>query len=393
MKKKHEIVGEAARSSINDVVCAPVRVASMMGKAILNPVAMNCLQNAKIREASRHFFGRALHGQEKGLQVSLSTHGHISSKRSARLFIPKTAKPGAPLVVMLHGCMQDSNSFASLTGIDEQALLDGFCVLHPDQESSSNALLCWNWSSPENQKREGGEPEALADLIKQAQGLCKTTSSKTRLAGISAGGALASTMAHLYPELMGAIAVIAGPAPFTARDLPEAMACLQNGPNKQHEQTIEIKAQTAIKQATPERIPVLIVQGEEDKIVHPKHGAMQEFSALTLNAALAMKACVQNKMLPAKKAHLEGSWGSTSLWTTVTGELIALIVRPKDLTHAWSGGSIDEAFAQKGFNQTKMLLNFFEEAEKKGQTLLSVEKVAEYVTEKSARLSTKKIKN
>jgi hypothetical protein len=43
--------------------------------------------------------------------------------------------------------------------------------------------------------------------------------------------------------------------------------------------------------------------------------------------------------------------------------VIAVIVEPAFLGHAWSGGDMSEPFAQTGFDQSRLALDFFEAAE------------------------------
>jgi len=364
--KKSGKAGEAKEGPTEWGFFLPAALVGMVGKLASNPVAMSSLGAARWREMSRVFWGRSMPWGLGGEQVSLLGRAGAQT-RSARLFMPDSAGPGAPIVVMLHGCLQDSSSFATLTRIDEIAALEGFNVLHPDQESSANPMLCWNWNAPQNQRREGGEPEALADLLRQAQEMCGTEPAKTSLLGISAGGALAATMAHLYPELIGAVATVAGPAPFAAVDMGSAMKAMRHGPESGKAKKIEAMARSSsFEKDAPSRMPILIVQGGADESVNPANAQLQEFSALVLNSALGMKAAQKvgkvGKATPVKREHDEGEWGSASLWTDWNGEMLATVARPKFLGHAWSGGKIGEPFAQDGFDQTRLALDFFKAA-------------------------------
>ena len=40
-----------------------------------------------------------------------------------------------------------------------------FLVLYPQQNSSNNAGMCWNWFNPANQARGKGEPALLAGMV------------------------------------------------------------------------------------------------------------------------------------------------------------------------------------------------------------------------------------
>lgn len=268
-------------------------IAQLMGQACQDPRAMANLNAAHWRDISRSLWGAWTWGGgagPEGESRALSARaGSTGPRREARLFSPSSATPGSPLVVMLHGCMQDSDSFAKLTRMDEHARERGFSVLYPDQDGSANAMQCWNWSAPENHARLGGEPEALAGLIRQAQALCQSPPERTRLAGMSAGAALAAGMAYLYPELMGSAAVVAGPAPFSADTAPQALRAMAEGPDPRADmgrRLAKSAGEAAARALAPRALPILIVQGLADETVNPKNADAQEAGALMLNDAL-----------------------------------------------------------------------------------------------------------
>lgn len=359
-KSKHL---RSLRSGDQSTADWPMLLANMMSKAYANPKASRNLRQAQIRDLTKSFWGPwgsmdvfFMPAAER----KLTSRGPSGHQRGARLYSPDTAKPGAPLVVMLHGCMQDAQSFARLTRMDEIAHAEGFFVLYPDQEIKANSMQCWNWNAPQNQRRLGGEPEALAQLIVQAQALCSTPPELTRVAGISAGGALAATMAHLYPELLGSVAVVAGPAPFTATSLPEALGAMARGPASGSREAIESKAREAgALFDAPRKLPMLIVQGQADETVNPKNALMQERSALALNEALSQTVA---SAYPRKESS-RSSHGRTRVWRDEDGSVVACVVHPETLGHAWSGGDEAEPFSQAGFDQSRLALDFFKAAE------------------------------
>ena len=82
-----------------------------------------------------------------------------------------------------------------------------FVVVYPEQALTANGQRCWNWHQPVNQMRHQGEPAILAGLVRSV------ISNRTRwridpervyAAGLSAGGAMASTLGLTYPELFAA---------------------------------------------------------------------------------------------------------------------------------------------------------------------------------------------
>src|ERR1039458_9985051 len=50
-----------------------------------------------------------------------------------------------PLVVMLHGCLQDAEALAASSQMNRIAAHKRFFVLYPQQDRFSNAQGCWSW--------------------------------------------------------------------------------------------------------------------------------------------------------------------------------------------------------------------------------------------------------
>jgi poly(hydroxyalkanoate) depolymerase family esterase len=140
----------------------------------------------------------------------------------ARAYVPQDLGPGAPQVVVLHGCTQSASSYNRGAGWTSVADEHGFAVLFPEQQRTNNPNLCFNWFSPADASR--GRGEALS-IIQMVQDLCARHALDPRrvyITGLSAGGAMTAAMLATYPEVFAGGAVIAG-LPFgTASTVPEA---------------------------------------------------------------------------------------------------------------------------------------------------------------------------
>src|SRR5260221_284756 len=63
-----------------------------------------------------------------------------------KLYIPARFRRGrSSLLVMLHGCRQTPQDFATGTRMNDLADEHGFLVVYPAQSAAANAFTCWNW--------------------------------------------------------------------------------------------------------------------------------------------------------------------------------------------------------------------------------------------------------
>lgn len=138
------------------------------------------------------------------------------------IHVPEKVGPGAPLVVVLHGCTQSANGYDESAGWSRLADRFGFIVLYPEQQRANNPNLCFNWFSPADVKRGQGEALSIRQMITTVQTRHHIDAGKVFVTGLSAGGAMAASMLASYPDAFAAGAVIAG-LPFAVADtLPEA---------------------------------------------------------------------------------------------------------------------------------------------------------------------------
>jgi poly(3-hydroxybutyrate) depolymerase len=59
--------------------------------------------------------------------------------------VPEDLPPGAPLVVVLHGCTQSAAAFDRACGWSDLAARLGFALLLPEQRRANNPKRCFNW--------------------------------------------------------------------------------------------------------------------------------------------------------------------------------------------------------------------------------------------------------
>lgn len=195
-------------------------------------------------------------GEFKGAQFS-----HAGITRSYKLYTPpqahqQPARP-LPLVLMLHGCTQDPDDFAAGTGMNRLAHEHGFLVLYPAQSQAANSHRCWNWFKPEDQQRNSGEPAWLAALVKQVAQHHAVDPNQIYVAGLSAGGAMASILGHTHPDLFAAVGVHSGLACGVANNVINALSVMKNGRSQAGAASV---------------LPTIVFHGDADATVHPQNG-------------------------------------------------------------------------------------------------------------------------
>ncbi len=125
-------------------------------------------------------------------------------------YSPEQLSAGAPLVVALHGCGQSAAEFDYGSGWSELADRFGFAVLYPEQQPANNPKTCFSWFLPGDIARDRGEALSIRQMVAHALTAFDIDERKVFVAGLSAGGAMASVMLATYPEVFAGGAIIAG---------------------------------------------------------------------------------------------------------------------------------------------------------------------------------------
>lgn len=265
-----------------------------------------------------------------------------------RLYIPAGVQAAQPLpvVVMLHGCKQDSADFARGTEMNALADEHQFLVVYPEQRQKANAMRCWNWFEPAHQQRGKGEPAMIAALAAHVVAAHDGDASRVYVAGLSAGGAMAALAGQLYPDVFAAVGVHSGLAPGAAVDMPGAFSAMRKGR----------QASAGNAPGGAASPPTIVFHGTADTTVHPGNADH------VLQAALAgLRASgVPLTEVPAADAG-PGSRGSRrTAWITPDGTPVVEHWAVAAGPHAWSGGSAAGSFTDpQGPSASRAMVAFF----------------------------------
>lgn len=141
----------------------------------------------------------------------------------ARMYLPANLRPGAPLVVVLHGCTQNAAVYDRGSGWSELADRHGFALLFPEQARANNFNLCFNWYLAGDSRRGRGEAASIAQMVRHMTATHGLDPARVFINGLSAGGAMTAVMLACYPELFAGGAIIAGLPFAVAEGVPEAL--------------------------------------------------------------------------------------------------------------------------------------------------------------------------
>ena len=124
--------------------------------------------------------------------------------------IPEHLPPDRPLVIALHGCTQTADEYDRGTGWSSLADQFGFAVVYPQQQPSNNPKNCFSWFLRDDTTRGSGEALSIREMVEHAITKLAADPRRVFVTGLSAGGAMASAMLAIYPEMFAGGAIIAG---------------------------------------------------------------------------------------------------------------------------------------------------------------------------------------
>jgi poly(hydroxyalkanoate) depolymerase family esterase len=279
----------------------------------------------------------------EGAQFLSRSFTCAAGSRNYKLYIPRSPQTNRrTMLVMLHGGTQNADDFAAGTRMNALAEEHGFIVAYPIQSKAANASLCWNWFTPENQQRGGGEPAIIAGITSEIIAEYAVDPTRVFVAGLSAGGAMAAVMGATYPDLYAAVGVHSGLPYRSAADLPSAFAAMRGDATLRGRRSIKSRG------TGDPRVRTIVFHGDADNIVHPSNGTNM----------------VEAERSGESVEHAETRHGIRAHTRTVTRDETGAVVIEQWLVHgsghAWSGGSPDGTYTDPhGPDASREMLRFF----------------------------------
>jgi poly(hydroxyalkanoate) depolymerase family esterase len=299
-------------------------------------------------------------GTGSGSGTGKSFSGNYTSSagtRAYRGYVPSSYKAGTamPLVVVLHGCTQSADIMRQLTRFDQLAEAKGFIAVFPEQPQSANQQSCWNFFQDAHTHRGSGEPAMIAGITGWVQQHYSVDAKRTYVAGLSAGGAMASVMGATYPDVFAAIGVGSG------CEYGATAACAG------YQSTDPAKAAQSAYSAMgsfARVMPVIAFQGDKDTTVPPVN-ADQLVEQWSRTADLAdngqSDGSIGNAAAKTTEGQVPGGHSYTiRYYNDARGNPLVEYWTVHGMSHAWSGGCSCQKYADpQGPDETSAMYAFF----------------------------------
>lgn len=285
-----------------------------------------------------------------------ASYSGAAGTRTYRLYVP-VGYAGQPvsLVVMLHGCTQSAADIAAGTRLNELAEQETFLVAYPEQAATANPSRCWNWFKRSHQQRGRGEPSLIAGITRQVMAAHRVDPGRVYVAGMSAGGAMASIMGAAYPELYAAVGVHSGLAYGAARDLKSALTAMRQG-GPAADRVGDLHAEGGP--------PTIAFHGDRDTTVHPRNAERVLARSLPRPPGYVQETTLDD--VPPPGASDGRAPGGHAYTRTVYRDALGRVIGERWIVHGaghtWSGGSPAGSFTDpRGPDASREMLRFFRE--------------------------------
>ncbi len=309
-------------------------------------------------------FGCSVSGMaQAGQWLSKTSWDWLWGIRDYNVYIPDGYTPGQPmpLVLGLHGCLQNPSQFAGASRLNQKADQEGFIVVYPNQATWANPSQCWNFMLTINQSRGSGEPAAVMKMVNWVRSHYSVDSHHMYVMGVSAGAALTSIMMACYPDVFAAGAVEAGPmykaavGPITA-----AAAMLVSSPYDPNQRGYDAWSCGGKRHLLT---PVIVFQGNSDIVVNPRN-ADQVTQQFLQTSDYADDGYDNNTVAYSPTSSWQGAVPGGHTYTVkqynYDGQTLAIQYNVDGMNHAISGGDESYLFTDAdGPDSTSIIWNFF----------------------------------
>lgn len=243
-----------------------------------------------------------------------------------------------PVLVMLHGCGQDSRSFALSTRMNRVADKERFLVLYPEQDRVANPNGCWNWFDTRS-GRAHTEAALILKAIDQVALFYPADATRVAIAGLSAGASMAALLATRHPRRFQAVVMHSGVAPGSADSSVGAVRAMRGR---------QLLTPLAVGEVLP---PLMVIHGSHDPVVSSRNA--RATANLWADAAGATAGDAWHVQRGQRHAMTITEYRRRGRGVPAT------LVEVDTLGHAWSGGAAQKPFSDsRGPDASRLVWSF-----------------------------------
>ncbi|WP_036350423.1 PHB depolymerase family esterase [Microvirga sp. BSC39] len=208
---------------------------------------------------------------KKSKLTEVSAFGSNPGNLRMLTYVPPQLPDSAPLVVVLHGCLQTARAYDEGSGWSLLARRHGFALVYAEQSQTNNPNRCFNWFQPHDARRGSGEALSIRQMVTRMRRTYSIDPTRIFVTGLSAGGAMTSVMLATYPEVFAGGGIIAGLPYGAASGMRQVMSAMKRPQPRSTQQWGDL-VRSASSYTGP-RPRVSIWHGTEDRTVAAANAA------------------------------------------------------------------------------------------------------------------------
>jgi len=284
-----------------------------------------------------------------------------SRERAYQVFVPDglDREAAAPVVMVLHGCLQNEQNMIRETRFAALAEREGFIAVFPFITSHPlfplRAPNCWGFFVEQHRHEGLGEPADLRRILAAVEDEFPIDPDRRYVAGLSSGAAMAVIMAVAYSEDIAAAGAVAG-LPYGEEACAVHNACVTG---IAHQAVgVFVEGMRAEQQEAAERrlVPVMAIHSTNDMTVPIKNAQNIRDSWLAYYDASTTPAGINDCTtdgVACERARYADREGRTVV------ETVFYSGPPSGRTHFWVGDDAGMFADPDGPSASELLWSFF----------------------------------
>ncbi|GAC1348783.1 MAG: hypothetical protein NVSMB19_00600 [Vulcanimicrobiaceae bacterium] len=253
---------------------------------------------------------------------------------------PNPSGTSRPLVLALHGCLENPDNFEDGTRWFEDAVKNNYVVVMPQHPIGTGTDInpngCYKYW--DNHYRGKGEPEVLVGLVRAVAATDRIDAGRIYVAGMSSGAAMATALGADYPDVFAAVAAHSG-TEYQPCVTDNVFECFVDLTTKNASQNPALSGRAAYGQSGARIAPEILIHGDVDTVVDPYNLDYAVRSIATMYDGIASRGTFPGTITSAPQKQDTGAVAGGYAYdhfVAANGNLEWYVVH--GMNHSWSGG-------------------------------------------------------